>query len=74
MSLDAYDDVGEPQKDIVQHVYKHKLNKDGKKDSNAVMVPNQIGQTIRSEKDLEEMHKKLGLEINSTGGLYINPS
>jgi hypothetical protein len=64
LSLDITDETGVPQKNVMQNVYKHKLSVDGKQ------IPGQrfanvVGQTMKSENDVHELHKSIGLEVPS---------
>ena len=64
LSLDSYDESGAPQKHIRQHVFKHRLNEFGMMDTAAKREEVAVGETVRTEKEMQEMHEKLGLSID----------
>ena len=76
LSLDSFDESGAPQKNIRQHVYKHKLNQFGMMDTTTQREEVVGGETVRTEKEMQEMHEKLGLFVgdfkNDTAGNEIN--
>ena len=63
LSLDSFDESGAPQKNIKQHVFKHRLNEFGLMDTGAQREVVEGGETVRSEKEMQLMHEKLGLSI-----------
>jgi len=69
LSLDAYDESGAPQ-DVVQHVYKHKINPDGSRIPGQ-RISNEPGKTVRSAQELAEFHKSLGLNLSSIEGNLV---
>ena len=68
LSLDSFDESGAPQKHIRQHVYKHRLNEFGMLDSSTQRQEVQGGETVRTEKEMQEMHEKLGLSVGDEEG------
>lgn len=73
LSLDVFDETGVAQKDSIHNIYKHKLSADGYR--MGAPVKHELGDTILTEKQLEDMQKEYGVdapseEIGPCGNCY----
>ena len=62
LAVDAVDDIGMPMKDIEHELFKHKLNKDGSKDELSYAERHKLGDTLRTNSELEKLTKEMEAE------------
>jgi len=62
LAVDAVDDVGMPMKDMEHELFKHRLNKNGEKDDLSYAERHRMGDTVRTNSELEKMSKEIEAE------------
>ena len=60
LGVDAIDETGIPQRDVIHEIYKHKLNAFGEKDGSP-MRQNSLGGTLQTEQDLQKHGERTAL-------------